>query len=115
MYNSSKFAILEVFRFLLILDAIVRTVSAQIALKTSCPRVNVVQDFNIQKVQIKIHFYFFNLSRFLRFPVLKYSGVWFEIESYPSIIDQFDVCLSLNYTVQSSETLTVVSSWFNTR
>lgn len=63
--NSSKFAILEVFRFLLILDAIVRTVSAQIALKTSCPRVNVVQDFNMQKVQIKIHFYFLKFVSFL--------------------------------------------------
>ena len=45
----------------------------------------------------------------------KYSGVWFEIESYPSLIDEFDICVSLNYTVIADDALQVVSSWFNSR
>jgi lipocalin len=45
----------------------------------------------------------------------KYSGVWFEIESYPDMINEFDICVSLSYLVQTDGVLQVVSSWFNTR
>lgn len=31
------------------------------------------------------------------------------------MIDEFDVCVSLNYTMQTDGNLQVISSWFNTR
>ncbi|XP_046436862.1 apolipoprotein D-like isoform X2 [Daphnia pulex] len=68
------------------------SIKAQIAFDVVCPNVNIVQDFDMQK----------------------YSGVWFEIESYPDVIDEFDICVSLSYSVQTDGVLQVVSSWFNT-
>lgn len=77
---------------LLILSVTKQSVKTQVAFDAVCPDVNVVQNFDAQK----------------------YSGVWFEIESYPGMIDEFDICVSLNYTMQTDGNLQVSSSWFNT-
>ena len=113
MQSALNVAIFVRFSFLLVL--VLHNSEAQIAFDVPCPDVHVVRDFDVQKVgKLCILFETFMVFRQCHY-FLKYSGIWFEIVSYPSIIDEFDICVSMHYTVQADGSLQVVSSWFNTR
>lgn len=116
MYRMQSFACI---RFVCIIFSFIaggnHCALAQLIVNSSCPLVSVERNFSLKAVRFCKKKYYNNCRNINIIIWNQYSGVWHEIESYPSQVEEFDICVSLNYTQASEDLLQVVSTWFNTR